>query len=298
MSSLAPETTYYYQAVIELGGKEYRGEVKSFTTLQEEPVQKTPGWLEMPAASSGSDFFTESLGSGPSRNYSYLYDKTRYASLWEAYPLTKSHLSGDGGGSWSYNPHIDQDLQINVKSSSYGSNYSASDYSRGHLVPAADRKESGKSQQVYYLTNQVPQLQNKFNDGIWNSLEGAVRALTNSTDTVYVVTGVCFRKAGGSETIKTLTASSSSIKPASVPVANYFYKVILKVKRSGTTITSASTIGFWLEHKTYDSDSYSKYAVSVDQIEAWTGFDFFANLPDNIESAAETNTSWSSFQNF
>jgi endonuclease G len=80
-------------------------------------------------------------------------------------------------------------------------------------------------------------------------------------------------------------------------VPNYFWKVALKVNKSGNTVTSASTIGFWFEHKTY-SDSYTNYAVSVDQIEKWTGFDFFVNLPDSVEKSAETNTSWSSFQNF
>lgn len=298
MSSLKAGTTYYYQAVIEVGGKEYRGEVKSFTTSAATQGQTMPGWLELPAASSGSELYCESLGSGTSRNYSYLYDKTRYASLWTAYPLTKSHLSGDGGGSWAFNPHVAQELQIDVRGSSYPTNYNAADYSRGHLVPSADRKNAGMSKQVYYLTNQVPQLQNKFNDGVWSSLEGAVRNLTNTTDTVYVVTGVCFRKAGGSETVKTLTAKDSSVKPASVPVANYFYKVLLKVKRSGSTVTSASAVGFWLEHKATGSDSYANHAVSVDQIEAWTGFDFFANLPDDLESSAESNTDWSRFQQF
>ncbi|MBR1959066.1 MAG: DNA/RNA non-specific endonuclease, partial [Bacteroidales bacterium] len=68
--------------------------------------------------------------------------------------------------------------------------------------------------------------------------------------------------------------------------------------KSGSTVVSASTIGFWFEHKDYDNTSYSNYAVSVDQIEKWTGFDFFVNLPDEVETAAEKNTSWTTFQNF
>jgi endonuclease G len=72
---------------------------------------------------------------------------------------------------------------------------------------------------------------------------------------------------------------------------------VLKVEKSGNTVTSASTIGFWFEHKTY-SDSYTNYSTSVDQIEQWTGFDFFVNLPDNIENTAEKNTNWTTFKNF
>jgi endonuclease G len=75
--------------------------------------------------------------------------------------------------------------------------------------------------------------------------------------------------------------------------------VVLKVNKSGSTITSASAIGFWFEHKEYEKgDSYENYSVSVDQIEQWTGFDFFVNVPDSYETTAETNSSWSTFQSF
>ncbi|MBQ6689968.1 MAG: DNA/RNA non-specific endonuclease, partial [Bacteroidales bacterium] len=81
-------------------------------------------------------------------------------------------------------------------------------------------------------------------------------------------------------------------------IPNYFYKVVLKVKYSGSTVTSASAVGFWFDHKDYDNSIYANYAVSVDQIEAWTGFDFFVNLPDSVENTAEINGSWDTFQKF
>ena len=52
-----------------------------------------------------------------------------------------------------------------------------------------------------------------------------------------------------------------------------------------------------MDHRKYD-DSFENYTVSVDQIEQWTGMDYFVNLPDSIETAAETNSSWSEFQTF
>ena len=80
---------------------------------------------------------------------------------------------------------------------------------------------------------------------------------------------------------------------------NYFYKVLLKVKRnSSKAVISASTVGFWFENKIYSGNSYSNYAVSVDEIEELTGFDFFVNLPDTIENTAEKNSNWTTFQNF
>ena len=83
-------------------------------------------------------------------------------------------------------------------------------------------------------------------------------------------------------------------QPGAIP--NYFYKLVLRVKYSGSTVSDARAIGFWMEHKAYTGDSYVNYTVSVDQIEQWTGFDLFVNLPDPIESSAESGTlSWSAF---
>ncbi len=253
----------------------------------------------MPARALGTNQVSECLGSGKTRNYSYLYDKTWYASLWVAYPLTSSHTSGSAStAAWRYNPNesIPHECQINVTSASYQSNYNNKNYSRGHQCPNADRKSSeDMNKQTYYVTNQTPQLQDGFNGSVWSSLENAVRGLTASTDTVYVVTGPCFKTVGGSENIEYLT--STSVLPSSIPVPNYYWKALLKVKRSGGKISEASAIGFWFEHRTY-TDGYANYAVSVDYIEQQTGFDLFANLPDALESAAEQNANWSSFQYF
>ena len=237
-----------------------------------------------------SDNFVSMFKAGSARNYSYLFDKSMYTTMWAAYPLYSSVMGGNASASWKPNPDLAESAQINIWSGSYG----VGDYSRGHLVPDASRDGNSEMlKQAYYATNQVPQIQNSFNGGIWSSLENAVRAEVKS-DTLYVVTGVAFKKVDGSETIKYIKPQYDTKQ---CPVPNYFYKVVMKVKRTGGKVTSASTVGFWFEHKTY-SGSYTNYAVSVDQIEQWTGMDFFVNLPDGVESGAETNDSWSNFQNF
>lgn len=148
--------------------------------------------------------------------------------------------------------------------------------------------------QTFYVTNSVPQRQNKFNGTIWNALEQAVQSVANSEE-IFVVTGVALNKVGENKTISYVTPSKTSQKCA---IPNYFYKVVLKVTYSGNTVISASTIGFWFEHKDYDGTDYTQYAVSVDQIEQWTGFDFFVNLPDGVEATAEKNSNWTTFKNF
>lgn len=226
-----------------------------------------------------------------SNNYTAYYDTSTYTSMWVAYPLNSSHMGSLARlDDWSYNPLISTSYQVNLCNSSYNDNYS-----RGHLIPNASRNGNSTLQaQTFYVTNSVPQIQDNFNGGIWSSLEGALQSIAKSEE-IYIVTGVAFAKEGETRSITYTTAKDDT---KSVPVPNYFYKVAMKVTKSSSgTVTAASTIGFWFEHKTY-SDSYTNYAVSVDQIEAWTGFDFFVNLPDSIETSAEANSSWTTFQNF
>lgn len=308
LSGLTAGTTYYYKAyTVVRGTGDYVSHTQTFygsTVSFKTKADLTPrGWLELPAKKSTASHFYDNFGTGKSRNYSYCYDKDRYATLWTAYPLTYSHTQGEGHtSSWRWNPNLDKSQQVDIVTGAYEKNYGDGTYARGHMCPNADRKsDDTQNGQTFYPTNQLPQIQNGFNSGIWSNLENAVRGLLSSTskDTVYVAVGPCYRKVGGSETVKRLTAREG-VNPSSVDVPNYFYKVLLKVKWNGGQISSASAIGFWFEHKAYDStnNSYASYAVSVDQIEQWTGIDFFANLPSSISSTAESNTSWSNFSSF
>ena len=249
----------------------------------------------MPAADNGKLFpnaVQVTVYSGSERNYTILYDKKTYTSMWVAYPLESKHMGSlSRPKSWSYNPYIDEAYQVNLCSSSY----SGDTYSRGHLIPNASRNGIKEmQQQTFYVTNSVPQVQTRFNDGIWNSLEQAMQSIAEG-ETIYITTGVAFEKVGETKSVSYITANDDTKQ---VPIPNYFYKVALKVTtNSSGVVTSASTIGFWFENKQY-SDSFSNYAVSVDQIEAWTGHNFFANLPESVAATAEANSSWSKFQNF
>ncbi|MCQ2148582.1 MAG: hypothetical protein MJZ16_13880, partial [Bacteroidales bacterium] len=81
ISSLAPGTTYYYRAVVQVGDTDFFGAVRSFST---ETVQGVvpKGWLELPAPKSAANLYQGHFGLGKSRNYSYLYDMSTYTALW------------------------------------------------------------------------------------------------------------------------------------------------------------------------------------------------------------------------
>ena len=272
------------------------------------------GYLELPTLPSASDIAANNYqiytlratmnGIPNVRNYSALYYPDYYAQLWTAYPLHKSHMGTvKRPNSWYWNGEFSNSLQTNLCSSAYGVNvttsyYSPNYYARGHQIPNADRNGIADMQrQTFYVTNSTPQIQNGFNGGMWQALEDALQSEAKSySDTLYIVTGPVYRKAGGSEVIKNITNTNDS-KVIAVP--NYYFKAVLKVKRTDGVITSASAIGFWFEHRDYGtSRSYSSYTVSVSTLESYTGFNLFAALPPSVASSAEANTSWAAFQAF
>ena len=287
------------------------------------PALSGKGWLELPGAPGNEEyvlaaymdpeFDATSHADKTLRNYTYNYDKDMFTSLWVAYPLYKEAFQGSNSNNWKRNPDVPNDYEINIVDSSYGVNVgkvnntgydeSLDYYARGHQIPNADRKTSAsKNSQTYYTTNSTPQIDRGFNGGIWKSLEENIRTVASATDTVYVVTGAAFQKKGESpKSVTWILPKNETVKKC--PLPNYYWKVLLKVKRdSDGKVKSASSVGFWFEHKSYKDTgkkfSDEEFVVSVDQIEQWTGFDFFVNVPDSYETTAETNSSWSTFQSF
>ncbi len=322
LGSLNELTTYYYRAyVLWLNTEtntyeEFRGDIRSFQTITRD--YSAAGWLELPSyttagmagttTSSLSDLYwithKAEMGGREQRNYTMLYDPELYTSYWVAYPLCSDHMTSGRVDSWGiFDPKVPKDKQFSL-SSGYGVNVydgqvQTNYYARGHQIPNADRNNvAAMQEQTYYPTNITPQLQEGFNGGIWVDLESAVRSAVHAGDTVYVVTGAAFRKKGWAEEIKTISPSGG--RP-SLQVPNYYWKVLLKVKWNGSSINNAKAVGFWLEHRDdlrSSTSAYQNYTTTVDQIEAWTGFNFFANLPEALQNACENSSDWTAFKNF
>lgn len=328
LGSLNELTTYYYRAyVLWLNTEtntyeEFKGSIQSFQTITHD--YSVAGWLEIPSYTTASMAGTTSssltdlykithkaeMGGREQRNYTMLYDPEMYASYWVAYPLCSDHMTSGRVDAWGiFDPKVPTGKQVNL-SKGYGVDKGNNYYARGHQIPNADRNNVPEMQkQTYYPTNITPQLQNNFNGGIWKNLEDAVRESVAEGDTVYVVTGAAFRKKGGSEDIDIIYPNNENYSPTGsgnkpridLPVPNYYWKVLLKVKWHDGKINNAKTVGFWLDHNDSYSTSttaYQAYTTTVDQIEAWTGFNFFANLPEALQNACENSADWTAFKNF
>ncbi len=95
-------------------------------------------------------------------------------------------------------------------------------YDRGHLCASADRLYSREvNEQTFYYTNMSPQ-RNKFNTGIWLTLEGQVQSWGRSctaSDTLYVVKGGTIDK---EDQIRGYISNDLS-----KPVPKYYYMALL-----------------------------------------------------------------------
>ena len=269
----------------------------------ETPGGNTPGdgsqtvldknWLELASIKEdGTRYVVNTTYAGEKRNYTVFYDTEMMAPLWTAYPLNSNYMGSlERPTRWYYNPNIDEKFQIKVCDGSYTA---GSGYSRGHMCPNASRNGNQTMQlQTFYVTNQVPQVQDSFNSGVWSSLEEEVQKLAKNEE-IFVTTGVSFHK--GNETPQIQYISPNKHSDQRVPIPPYFYKLVLRVKYVAASVTDASCIAFWFENRAYTQDKFYNHSYSVDQVEEWTGFDFFVNLPDEIENVAEAkNISWSQF---
>lgn len=212
--------------------------------------------------------------------YCLQYDAQKYHSKWVAFRfdgITAKKVVGRSGD-FQDDPSLTTDLYI-------GSN-SFWGYDRGHLCASEDRVYSTQANKnTFYMSNMSPQI-SSFNQGYWVTLEGQIQKLGRDRtfcDTLYVVKGGTIRDGQ----IKTYVERPNG---KNVAVPKYYFVALLKVKNN-----QYSSIGFWLEHKEVNY-SYEKQAplsvfketvVTIDDLEQKTGFDFFHNLPDNIETPVE-----------
>lgn len=215
-------------------------------------------------------------------NYILEYDRKKRSQRWTCYQM----YDGNSGTSWKRaywestewgGDPFQPDPDLAPEERTELSDYRGSGYTRGHILPSADRLNSKEAnEQTYYLSNIQPQSWN-FNGGIWLDMENRMRNWNMSSfrQTLYVCKGGTIDK--DSQTIgKTNTG---------LIIPKYFYMAVLCKTRSNTY----KAMAFWVEHteKNLAGDNLSKYVISIDELEQKTGIDFFCNLPDDIEDEVE-----------
>ena len=241
------------------------------------------GIVELPALRNGANdvFVTHytTFNGQKVTSFSMEYDKSKKHSRWIAFRF--DNQTKQQNVSRSDEP-FDADPAIGSQYQRVQADFGKQGYDRGHLCASADRLYSREvNEQTFYYTNMSPQ-RNKFNTGIWLTLEGQVQSWgrsCTSSDTLYVVKGGTIDK---EDQIRGYISNDLS-----KPIPKYYYMALLFKKGD-----SFKAIAFWMEHSdTPKSTKLVDYALSIDELEEKTGIDFFPSLNDNLENALEATYS-------
>ncbi len=202
------------------------------------------------------------------------YNERHEQAEWVAYILKNEQVKRNVA---ERSDNFRADEQIHTGSATTD-DYSGSGYDRGHLAPAGDLNWSQQAmEESFFMSNMSPQ-KPAFNRGAWKELEEKVRDWAVDNEVVYVVTGPVLSK-----------GIAANIGKNRVSVPKYFYKVVLDISPP-----KYKSIAFLMENKELNN-SLQSYAISVDELEKFTGIDFFHYIktPDieTIESKVNV-THW------
>ena len=157
--------------------------------------------------------------------------------------------------------------------------YRRSGFDRGHMAPAGDMKWSEQAMNdCHYLTNMAPQV-NALNSGAWSTLEANCRRWALRDSAIVIVCG------------PVLTDKlTRTIGESEVVVPERFYKVVL-----APYANPPRGIGFLMPNAKVRGGVQTT-AVSIDEVERVTGYDFFSALPDEVETEVESQCNYPLWQ--
>ena len=168
--------------------------------------------------------------------------------------------------------------------------YSGSGFDRGHMCPSGDRTASvADNSATFLMTNFVPQAPNN-NQGPWEMLEAYCRTLvTSQGKELYIISGPSGQGGSGSNGGTTNTVASGH-----VVVPSETWKVIMVLDAASgndvarvTTSTRLIAVRMPNDQSIGIGSDWRSFRVSVDNVEALTGYDFFSNVPVSIQNVIE-----------
>lgn len=205
------------------------------------------------------------------------FNKDLHIPNWVAWELTATEVAG----TFPRDDNFRGD--DNVIGSAEKWDYSYSGYDRGHMAPAGDMKWSAKAvDESFYMTNMCPQAKS-LNTGAWKRLEEKCRQWAEIDSAIIVICGPIVTD-----------PINEYIGDSKVAVPQRFFKVILS-----PYVENPRGIGFIMPNAKVPGGMQAA-AVSIDEVEQVTGYDFFSSLPDEVENDVESQCKfhyWSTLKN-
>jgi DNA/RNA endonuclease G (NUC1) len=212
------------------------------------------------------------------------YNRITGGPNWVSYNLDASHFGAeDRCNCFTSDPAVVAQGFPTIKTS----DYTNGGFDRGHMMRSADRTVTNfENATTFYLSNVVPQTAD-LNQGVWASLEVFVADLARvSNKELFIITGPAFT--GPARTIK---------DEGKIRIPDFTWKIVVALDRN----TGLADITSWDDLATVQliavnmpnisgirNANWRDYQVSVDSLEALTGYNFLSALRDDYEGALES----------
>lgn len=195
--------------------------------------------------------------------------------VWVAYQSfpTDRYYPGEERPPFKQDPH--------APNCSHPSHFKNSGYDRGHMAPnlAIARRYKRAGQKDTFLTSNICPQRPSLNRGPWWDLEFRISEIwPYRYGSVWTIVG-----AVPSPTNEKLIGPSAP-KRNGIDLPIGFYQILLVQK--GNRIFSNAV---YMPQNTRRRDYPRRYLVSIDELETITGFDFFPELPKELEKDLEAN---------
>ncbi len=218
--------------------------------------------------------------------YTASYNPARGTPNWVSYDLELTHFGDeDRCDCFTSDPALPETVtRLTTADYTDAGAFHGFGIDRGHLVRSFDRTSGSLDNAVTYLfTNIVPQAAD-MNQGPWAVLENFLGDLARFDDReVYVITGV----AGNTGTLKNqgrVVIPASTWKVAVVMPRNLGLNAVVDYRDLDVyAVDMPNTAGI-------RNVPWQTYLTTVDAIEAVSGYDLLALLPDEVEAAVESGT--------
>lgn len=201
--------------------------------------------------------------------YALGYDYANRIPDWVSYAISNTSANGNNVGRGSF--RVDKSIPAKYRSSN--TDYAKSGYDRGHLAPSGSIDYSrAANDDTFLYSNMTPQLPEFNRDmqgmtGVWGRIERFERAWVKERQHLVIVAGA-------------IVGTTEHDIGRGVEVPTQFFKVIFDPAEH-------DAIAFLMPQDLNTGDDWQKYLVSIDDIEALTGWNLFAKVDEDIQHSME-----------
>lgn len=197
------------------------------------------------------------------------FNKSNHTPNWVAWELLATETQGaePRSGKFWYDESIEGCADTK--------DYTRSGMDRGHMCPAADQKWSPEAMNDCFAMSNICPQDHSLNSGAWSTLEKRCRRWAERDSAIVIVCGPIYEE---SDIIR--------IGSNGVRVPGAFFKVI-----AAPYSDPPRGIAFVYPNMA-SPGNMQNYAMTIDEVEKLTGYNFFYNLPADIEEAVESVASF------